>query len=323
MTVVKKISVFFLTLLLSSALFISCQKEDSFTSNTSVDGNLSGDNLETDSRDGYDCDEEDFEEMDDCFTINYPISISTSDGIVYTVNSDDEVEALYDELPEDAEILFNYPIDVTLLEDGTVLTLADDEAVDELFEACFGDAYHCDEDEYDALEECFNLVFPLSVALPNGDIVMVNSEEDIDALYDTLSEEEDLELVYPLQVELELDNSTVTVNSEEEIEVLLDTCEEAYEEEEGEEEDHGCDEEDFELFEDCFTIVYPFSVTMEDGQVIELSDEEAVEALMDTLEEEGVEVELNFPIQVTLVSDGSTVSLADEEALDELLESCE
>lgn len=71
----------------------------------------------------------------DCFTFNFPITIITDNGETITVGSQEELDTvLYNVYYFD----FVYSFDVTF-DDGTVLSIGNEEAFLELLETCFGD----------------------------------------------------------------------------------------------------------------------------------------------------------------------------------------
>ncbi len=122
-----------------------------------------------DDDDEYDDDDDEhddcFEDIDftDCFTINYPIDMLSPDGSTTTINNDEELEAFLesfeddddddeegddeeeddeneeededeDEDEDDFEVV--YPISVTMVADGAVVTLNNDDEIEDLLEDC-------------------------------------------------------------------------------------------------------------------------------------------------------------------------------------------
>ena len=92
-------------------------------------------------------DEECFDDLDftDCFTINYPISIMDPAENVYSANNDEELEDILDAIEdanessgedyeEDYKVV--YPISVTLVTDGSTVTLNNDDETEALLESC-------------------------------------------------------------------------------------------------------------------------------------------------------------------------------------------
>ena len=97
----------------------------------------------------------------ECFAINYPIEVIMPGQAPQTVNNDDELDDLVTPWFEDENNWFSdefptfvFPISVTL-EDGSVLSIADDEELCDLFYECYGDWEDWDDwDDWDDDEEC-------------------------------------------------------------------------------------------------------------------------------------------------------------------------
>ena len=112
----------------------------------------------------------DFDDEEDCFEIVYPVDVRFPNGQTQTFNSEDELEDALDAWEASAdpnseeEPDFVYPI-VVAFEDGTTETLNSFKEFEELEDECYGDY----DDDYD-YEDCYELVFPLSVQLPGGDV---------------------------------------------------------------------------------------------------------------------------------------------------------
>lgn len=88
-----------------------------------------------------DCWEDD--DFEDCFEINFPITVLFPDGTSLAVNDYEELDAAvdgwYDANPNSSEDpTLEFPITVTL-EDGTVETVNSEEELDLLFEECYDD----------------------------------------------------------------------------------------------------------------------------------------------------------------------------------------
>lgn len=109
----------------------------------------------------YDEDYEDYEDyeegdlgdLQECFTIEYPITIVLPDGSSNPVNDLEEAETVLDAFyetneDEDEHPAFAYPINVTF-EDGTTEVLNDEDEFEELVEECFGFYDDCNDDDDD------------------------------------------------------------------------------------------------------------------------------------------------------------------------------
>lgn len=71
--------------------------------------------------------------------------------------------------------------------------------------------------------------------------------------------------------------------------------------------------------EDCISFVFPFSVELPDGSILEIENEEAFEQVYADLDEGDEEPELLFPINI--IFEGEQLNVEEEE-LEELRESC-
>jgi len=151
------------------------------------------------------------------------------------------------------------------------------------FEEC--EDYDGDIDDWN---ECFSFVYPLTVVLPDGTNVEVNSDEElitaVEDWYDANPDsDEDPTLVYPVNVLLEMDGSSLTVNNDDELEDLFEMCDEHDDEE-------------------CFTINFPISIQFPDSTIVENED-----------------VQIIYPFDVTL-EDGTLVTINSEEEFDTLID---
>ena len=160
---------------------------------------------------------------EECFEINYPITLILPDGTQVVVNDDDQLEATidnyYDTNPNDTgEIDVVYPVNVTMLEDGSVVTVNNESDLDALFESCYDDFY----------EECFDIQFPISIQMPDNSVITANNESDLDSLYEAWvmsnpNATAEPTLVFPITVIYE-DGTTETANNENELMELYEEC---------------------------------------------------------------------------------------------------
>ena len=88
-----------------------------------------------------DCDDDHDGRGDDCFDLNFPVSVVYPDGTTATAEDKRDLRNLYRDFNEsqeedsEEELEFQYPIDVTL-EDGTVMTLNNETMLEALIESC-------------------------------------------------------------------------------------------------------------------------------------------------------------------------------------------
>jgi len=232
-----------------------------------------------------------FNEWEDfmCFDIQFPISVTMPDQTQVSIGNEDElyetVESYYemsdeyDELPE-----INFPINIIFYfddENGNeleeVVGVGSYEELEMYFEICedsWDDDGWDDEDWFEI--DCVDLVYPISIVNPEGEVITVDNEyslhEYIDQYYENCNSNDcgDFNLAYPLTVEYYSETNdqvqTLTINSEEELEALLD--EYCY--------DDGWDDE-----ETCGEIVYPVTVEAPNGEQFTANSEEEVYSFME------------------------------------------
>ncbi|MFT4664596.1 MAG: hypothetical protein ACI8YQ_000830 [Polaribacter sp.] len=168
-------------------------------------------------------------DIDPCFTFAYPISLSDGNGNTVTVNSEEDWETVFENGGDYDYFEIQFPINVVLT-DGTVQEVADEDALEDLFEDCFGGEWEDPEDCDSILIEelCFDFVYPINVTLPDGSTVTAT---DDGTLFGSIFEyyeanpdsDEDPTLGYPVNVVLE-DGTPATVNNDDELEELFEEC---------------------------------------------------------------------------------------------------
>ena len=232
-----------------------------------------------------------FNEWEDfmCFDIQFPISVTMPDQTQVSIGNEDELyEAVesyyemsdeYEELPE-----INFPINIIFYfddENGNeleeVVGVGSYEELEMYFEICedsWDDDGWDDEDWFEI--DCVDLVYPISIVNPEGEVITVDDEyslhEYIDQYYENCNSNDcgDFNLAYPLTVEYYSETNdqvqTLTINSEEELEALLN--EYCY--------DDGWDDE-----ETCGEIVYPVTVEAPNGEQFTANSEEEVYSFME------------------------------------------
>jgi len=172
--------------------------------------------------------------------------------------------------------------------------------------------------------DCVDLVYPISIVNPEGDIISVESEDSlheyIDQYYENCNSDNcgDFTLAYPLTVEYYSETNdqvqTLTINSEEELEELLD--EYCYD-------DEGEDET-------CGEIVYPVTVEAPNGDQFTANSEEEVYTFMEewysnncnTVECDD-EFEVVYPITMEFENEQGEIivlTIQSEEMLEEITE---
>ena len=238
--------------------------------------------------------ESDYVEEGECFIINYPYTVSDGETST-TFNSDEDVEAFLENLTNESEVYIEVPFDVTM-SDGTQQTISSYEELEMLLDDCY-DFDHDDDDDYN--DECFELNYPLTALDYDGNEVVVNSEQD---LYNF----EFVGFVYPISVTL-TDGTQATVNSPQEFDTLYNDCYDI----------EDCDD----CEEQCFEIVFPFSLVSGNGTVETFNGYDGLMEFLSQLTEEDSFM-ISYPITVEF-EDGTQQTANSDEELDALYESCE
>ena len=274
-----------------------------------------------------------------CFDIQFPIQITMpDDSQVSVVNEDELFEAVdlyyemsdeYDGLPE-----INFPINIVFYfenengnEQQEVIEIGSYEELEMYFDVCPDENNNGwdDEDWYEI--DCFDLVYPLTIVNPEGEVLTVDSEnnlhEYIDQYYENCNSNDcgDFNLYYPLTVEYYSETNdqvqTLTINSEEELQELLD--EHCYN-----------DDDDEEGLDTCGEIVYPITVEAPNGDQFTGNSEEEIMAFMEdwssnncnTMECD-TDFELVFPITMEFEDDQGDIivmTIQSEVMLEEITE---
>ena len=276
-----------------------------------------------------------------CFDIQFPIQITMpDDSQVSVVNEDELFEAVdlyyemsdeYDGLPE-----INFPINIVFYfenengnEQQEVIEIGSYEELEMYFDVCPDENNNGwdDEDWYEI--DCFDLVYPLTIVNPEGEVLTVDSEnnlhEYIDQYYENCNSNDcgDFNLYYPLTVEYYSETNdqvqTLTINSEEELEELLD--EHCYNNDNDDGED-GLDT--------CGEIVYPITVEAPNGDQFTGNSEEEIMTFIEewssnncnTMECD-TDFELVFPITMEFEDDQGDIivmTIQSEVMLEEITE---
>ena len=282
-----------------------------------------------------------------CFDIQFPIQITMpDDSQVSVVNEDELFEAVdlyyemsdeYDGLPE-----INFPINIVFYfenENGNeieeIVGVESYEELEMYFEICedgWDDDGWDDEDWYEI--DCFDLVYPLTIVNPEGEVLTVDSEnnlhEYIDQYYENCNSNDcgDFNLYYPLTVEYYSETNdqvqTLTINSEEELEELLD--EHCYNNNDDDDDD-GDGEDGLDT---CGEIVYPITVEAPNGDQFTGNSEEEIMTFIEewssnncnTMECD-TDFELVFPITMEFEDDQGDIivmTIQSEVMLEEITE---
>lgn len=237
-----------------------------------------------------------FDDIDECFTLNFPLTVTDGNGNNTTVNNEDELATFYDGLDMNAEPNFVYPITVTKTEDNSIVTINDDEEFDTLYEECY------DFEDCDDFGECFTIQFPITATSTASGQITINSEDELEDYFDGLGDDEDPQFNFPITITLS-DGSDKIINSLEELEDEFDAC-----------------YDDVVEVEDCFTFQYPLTLNKEDGTSVTVNSDDEFDSFIDGLDnDEGFS--FNYPFNVQL-NDGTIQSINSEGEFFLLFDSC-
>jgi|GEM_PF-377052 len=254
---------------------------------------------------------------EDCFVIQYPLGMVYPDGSTVTYASEGEMynamQAWSEANPDAVDFpTFDYPITVVKA-DGSTLSIADDVALNALFEDCFGTW-----EPTEPVIECFQYVFPMTVAMPDGSTVSANSYEELDAIFMDWFENHPNDTIgfptitYPMNLQLE-SGEMVTVNNDEEFSSIFESC-------------YGNGGDPGTGLEDCLTFNYPLTLILPDGtQPVITNDDLLWTTLFDWYSanpESEEEPTFQYPISVTMTADGSIVTVTSDDQLNLLFEGC-
>lgn len=163
---------------------------------------------------------------------------------------------------------------------------------------------------------CYEFVFPVSIAFPDGSTTAVEDYETLRATIKDWKEnnptaEEKPSLAFPLEVVAE-DGSVITVASKEALKELKQACRKS-----GRKNHNKGDR--------CFEVVFPISITFPDGTTTAYEDRMTLKTAIRAWKAANPDAEekpmLAFPVDLTL-EDGTTVTVNDAEALQAQKESC-
>jgi len=163
---------------------------------------------------------------------------------------------------------------------------------------------------------CFEIVFPITIAFPDGTEFSANSMVEARTAAKQWKEDNpDVDgrpsLVYPIELVNE-DGELITIESRLDLREVIRECrKENYNNHQGKR---------------CFRLVFPTSIVFPDGTVTEFEDRMALKLGLREWRQNNPDAEdrpsLSFPIQVEMQEDGSIVTVNSKEELRALKEDC-
>ena len=162
---------------------------------------------------------------------------------------------------------------------------------------------------------CFDIVYPITIMLPNGSSYLIDSEEDSDleTIKSYYKENEGADerpsIIFPVNI-IDHEGETKAINSEEEMEDAYRHC-------------SGRDRDKRE----CFGLVFPVTYIMPDGSSYEIADDDdeswaELKAWYDANPEAEERPELQYPVDIMYESEDRTVTISNEEEMLAAKEEC-
>ncbi len=227
---VKALKLFLLPIVAIVAVMVACNKSSDLTTEELIDQAL------------YSAQERGGMGRFGCYELVFPLSITLPDGSTTEVNTYDEIkQALraYFEAngggprPHHGQrphLSFVFPISV-INEDGDIITVDSDDQLIQLRRECAGATFdHHGPQGHGQHLKCFDIVFPITIAFPDGTTAEAADRQALRQLIRTWRENnpgatERPRIAFPLTVKMDDDGSLVTVNSREELRQLKEDCE--------------------------------------------------------------------------------------------------
>ena len=233
----------------------------------------------------------------ECFSIEYPITVTTPNGNTYTFEDEESVKEYYEAYEIDEDISVVYPINITD-NDGELIVIDSDERLKEAYKDCYGRGRDWVENK-----KCFSLVYPVSYLMPDGTTIEIAADDEeswaeYKSWYDDNPESDERpSLQYPVEITYRTEEGTETqiINSEEEMISAKEECREVENEE-----DEGYE---------CYEYVYPITFILPDESTVEISgeDDESGWGLIRSFYEQNPNYEeepaLQFPVEVVVEGD--------------------
>lgn len=171
---------------------------------------------------------------DRCYKVVFPVTLEFPDGTQIEVDDRAElIETIRDwkannpDATERPTVVF--PIEV-VNKDGDTITVESKEEMMALAAECPGRRHGdraCRHFGNFLANKCFKVELPVSIVLPDGEIVTIEDRKDVAKLLREWKKnrpDEVPEIVFPITITLKDDNSTVEVNSIEELEAIIEEC---------------------------------------------------------------------------------------------------
>ena len=158
-----------------------------------------------------------------CYVIVFPVTVSLPDGTKVKVESADALNKLIREWAAKGgrqKPVIDFPHDVKL-KDGSVITIANSEDLKALEETCKGRK----NPGGPVFKVCFEYQFPLQVKKSNGELITVNSPEELErVLKGDRTTSGKSTIVFPFVVKLRETGEILTIANEADLKALNERC---------------------------------------------------------------------------------------------------
>jgi invasion protein IalB len=178
-------------------------------------------------------DKDKYGQKERCFEISLPHTLIMPDGSTIEIEKDEDkrlVEEWYKDNPDEKERPKHaFPLTVVIVNDEDEkeeLTLENEEELKELVKECIK--------EDNERGDCFKVVMPFSMELPDGSVITIEKEGDrkqIEEWYvNNPDSKERANFIFPIDIEIfekkenEEDSKILTINDEEELKKALSKC---------------------------------------------------------------------------------------------------
>lgn len=168
------------------------------------------------------------------------------------------------------------------------------------------------------MDLCFSFIYPIQMTVPKQRNVTVASDDEmakvIDGYVDSNPESEDYpDVVFPISIK-DSDGKVLKVASSTELDKIFEDCFEAdFQELDADAEDFQAEEEE------CFSFVYPVTMTRSNGQRLVLTQDSD----WDKVDEDAFESDMTFKYPIKVKDpEGKTKVIANDAELDRLYTDC-
>ena len=246
---------------------------------------------------------------EDCFEVVYPFTLKMPDSTLITLESNDgkaAVKAWHEAHPDvRGKGVFVFPINIIF--EGNEMKINGQDELKAIAEQCKNG-----KSDGRKKEDCFEIVYPFTLSMPDGTLITLESDDDREAVkawHNAHPEVKDKGVfVFPINILVE--GNKMKIHDQSEFKAIAEQCKNG--------------KSDDRKKEDCFEIVYPFTLLMPDGTLITLEsddDRETVKAWHEAhpeVREKGVFV---FPISLEYPQ-GDIVEIDSKEDFEEIKKDC-